>query len=335
MCPFPHTHSWNACSFCKPLAVHFNWNTLGFRMSTGKGGGGKGRVRGGKPKGQDGKKGDPLPSRYVEMFQEYRDELDARHDKYERLVKLSRDCTIHSKRAIFTLHQFTGNNDSKEKILSEAEAKIRGDILPNFHSIAVEISEEDPHRFHRAFSPGVQEFIEALAYYKYLKSGRLLSFSEAQEFLSFIPIKKQQAREEEEKCDAEKESPEETGTDSNESSDAESKSSRTLLQLSPSDFVLGLADLTGELMRLCINSVGSGNRELPFSLLPFFRALFRGFHSFSPGIKYMGQKMSVLRSSLGKVEHVCYTLKVRGSEIPKYMLMDVINTNEHVEVEEA
>lgn len=300
-------------------------------MSTGK----KGRGRGGKPKKQDGEKRDPVPSRYAEMFQEYRDELDARHDKYERLVKLSRDCTIHSKRAIFTLHQFTGNHESMDKILSEAEVKIQKDILPNFRSIAMEIAGEDPHRFHRAFSPGVQEFIEALAYYKYLKSGRLISFSEAQEFLSFIPIQKQQAEEEEEKCDAEKESLEETGTNSNDSSDSEMKSSRTLLQLSPSDFVLGLADLTGELMRLCINSVGSGNRELPFSLLPFFRALFQGFHSFSPGIKYMGQKMSVLRSSLGKVENVCYTLKVRGSEIPKYMLMDVINTNERVEEEEA
>lgn len=34
-------------------------------------------------------------------------ELDTRHDKYERLVKLSRDITIESKRTIFLLHRFT------------------------------------------------------------------------------------------------------------------------------------------------------------------------------------------------------------------------------------
>ena len=31
--------------------------------------------------------------------------LDARHDKMERIVKLSRDITIESKRIIFTLHR--------------------------------------------------------------------------------------------------------------------------------------------------------------------------------------------------------------------------------------
>lgn len=33
-------------------------------------------------------------------------ELDTRHDKYERLVKLSRDITIESKRTIFLLHRY-------------------------------------------------------------------------------------------------------------------------------------------------------------------------------------------------------------------------------------
>jgi len=32
-------------------------------------------------------------------------ELDERHDKYERLVKLSRDITVASKRIIFSVHR--------------------------------------------------------------------------------------------------------------------------------------------------------------------------------------------------------------------------------------
>jgi predicted translin family RNA/ssDNA-binding protein len=33
--------------------------------------------------------------------------LDAKHDKHERLVKLSRDITAESKKVIFLLHRIT------------------------------------------------------------------------------------------------------------------------------------------------------------------------------------------------------------------------------------
>lgn len=273
--------------------------------------------------------------KYAELFQEYKVELEAGQDRHERLVKLSRDCTIHSKRTIFSLHQFSGGTleEDKAKILSEAERKIEEEIGPLLSAIAVEIGGRDPHKHHRAYSPGVQEFIEALAYYRYLKSGRLISFKEAQDFLTFQPTKPAEV-EETEKSDIPKDVVREDSGVTNEvvgCGTSEVTNNEIVLELIPSDFILGLADLTGELMRLCINSVGSGNRELPFSLLPFFRALFCGFNSFGSGVRYMNQKMSVLNSSLGKVENVCYTLKIRGSEIPKHMLMDVINAAAQVE----
>lgn len=40
----------------------------------------------------------------VQNFLIYRKELDNKHDRHERLVKLSRDVTIESKRIIFLLH---------------------------------------------------------------------------------------------------------------------------------------------------------------------------------------------------------------------------------------
>ena len=276
--------------------------------------------------------------RYGEMFQEFRKQLDAGHDKRERLVKLSRDCTVHSKRTIFTLHQFSGDEDTKERVLGEAEAKFNQDVLPILHSIAEEIGDEDPYRHHRAYSPGVQEFIEALSYYKYLKTGRLIGFSEAQEHLTFQSRRSKDTEPEEvepEKSDLPKnvDNKIESGSGISQETSSCNSSSKITLQLTASDFILGLADLTGELMRLCINSVGSGNVSLPLSLLPFFRALFCGFHSFASGVKSMNQKMTVLRSSLGKVEHVCYTMKVRGSEIPRHMLMDAIGSNTKPEPE--
>lgn len=42
-----------------------------------------------------------------DVFLAFQQELDARHDKYERLVKLSRDITVESKRTIFLLHRIT------------------------------------------------------------------------------------------------------------------------------------------------------------------------------------------------------------------------------------
>lgn len=299
-----------------------------------------GRSKRGRVKNQDESGGGSTAEntgKYGCMFQEFRKQLDAGHDKRERLVKLSRDCTIHSKRAIFTLHQFSGDEDTKERVLGEAEAKFNQDVLPILHSIAEEIGDEDPYRHHRAYSPGVQEFIEALAYYKYLKTGQLIGFSEAQEYLTFQPKHTKDTKPEEvepEKSDLPKDVTNKIESGSGVPQETSScNSSNIVLQLTASDFVLGLADLTGELMRLCINSVGSGNTALPLSLLPFFRALFCGFHSSASGMKNMNQKMVVLRSSLGKVEHVCYTLKVRGSEIPKQMLMDAIGSATKPELE--
>lgn len=43
-------------------------------------------------------------SHFSKVFQQ---ELDTKHDKYERLVKISRDITIESKRTIFLLHRVT------------------------------------------------------------------------------------------------------------------------------------------------------------------------------------------------------------------------------------
>lgn len=40
----------------------------------------------------------------MKLFQDYSRELDDKHDRYERIVKISRDITIESKRIISLLH---------------------------------------------------------------------------------------------------------------------------------------------------------------------------------------------------------------------------------------
>lgn len=252
--------------------------------------------------------------------------MDSKHDRHERIVKLSRDCTIQSKRVIFLLHRI-GSDANKTKVLAEADQKIH-DVLVLFRGIALELEEGDPYLHHSAYLPGVQEFIEALSYLEYLKTRTLLSLDRAQHYLVFsrseVPTPTLVAEAQQEKGDKNKEEGGE-GETARESGHAEPAAKEVVLPLNPVDYVQGIADLTGELMRLSINAVGGGNRDLPFQILPFVQAVHCGMLSLPP-INQVSRKLSVLRASLAKIEQTCYTLKIRGSEIPKHMLVHAINT---------
>nr|XP_054758938.1 translin-associated protein X-like [Lytechinus pictus] len=260
-------------------------------------------------------------------FKEYQSELDLKHDKYERLVKVSRDITIESKRIIFLLHRIDGDS---EKVLTEAETRLRSLEDTLISKVASELKGEDLHQFIRAFSPGLQEYIEAVSFYLFIKNGRLLSLDEIATRLTFS-LKddiKQVENEEAEKADGVTGQPE--ASDSTEIQDPlmESKcgsDQRTLsLKLPPLEYMLGLADFTGELMRMCINIIGSGDLERPFQLVDFMRNINRGFQQLgNVAGREMVRKSSVMRQSLKKMEDACYVIKVRGSEIPKHMLKDV------------
>lgn len=270
---------------------------------------------------------------YIDMFQEYRKELDEKHDRHERIVKLSRDCTIHSKRIIYTLHRVSGSDaQERGKILSEAEEKLRADVLPRLKSIALEMKGLDPQLHHYAYAPGVEEFIEALTYLEYLKTCRLISPEEiVRDYLTFevepAPASTEQNGKDHSESDVSN-VPEVAEVEKTDREKEEAEPVKVIqFPLDPLDFVLGVADLTGELMRLGINSIGCGEHDRPFDLLPFMRALYCGFHSIGPRSKNMSKKMGILRASLAKVENVCYTLKIRGSEVPKQMLADMFNTS--------
>ena len=98
------------------------------------------------------------------------------------------------------------------------------------------------------------------------------------------------------------------------------------VRVPPSEYMLGLADLTGELMRFAINSVGSGNLDCPNEVCAYLRRMLGGFESLGQVSREMGRKVSTLRQSLQKVESACYALQIRGSEIPTHMLKDVFRS---------
>uniref|UniRef100_A0A8C2STS0 Translin-associated protein X n=2 Tax=Perdicinae TaxID=466544 RepID=A0A8C2STS0_COTJA len=233
-------------------------------------------------------------------------ELDTRHDKYERLVKLSRDITIESKRTIFLLHRYISAPNGEE-VLNESEVKLDA-VRRKIKQVAQELIGEDMYQFHRAISPGLQEYIEAVSFQYFIKTRSLISVEEINKQLIFTT-----------------EDREET---TNTPSSSQDKQPHTWsLKVTPVDYLLGVADLTGELMRLCISSVGNGDIDTPFELSQFLRQIYDGFTFIgNTGPYEVSKKLYTLKQSLAKVENACYTLKVRGSEIPKHMLADVFST---------
>ena len=93
---------------------------------------------------------------------------------------------------------------------------------------------QDDYQFLRAYSPGLQEWVEALSFYHFLTTNKIISYQETQDELRFkLPA--------------------------NEEREGELEATVTIPQ---SEYVLGLADLTGELMRNAINALGAGEMEV-------------------------------------------------------------------------
>ena len=211
------------------------------------------------------------------LFQQYQRELDYNHDKRERLVKLGRDVTIQSKRIIFLLHRALSAADITT-ILSEADNKLQ-DVSKLLCKVAEELVNEDPTRYRTAYTIGVQEYIEALSFYHYWKEGTVLSYPAAQGYMTFHDDK--------------------------------------VLLLSPFDYLLGLTDLTGELMRVAVSSVGTGSWDTPQLVVKFVRQLYVGLitlNHFSINKEFL-KKLEMTLTNLLKIEQACYALTIRSSGI--------------------
>lgn len=232
-------------------------------------------------------------------------------------MKISRDITIDSKRTIFLLQRVAGS-ECESSVLDEALEKLKQIQATKFSLIAQELQSEDPYRFIRAYSPGLQEYIEAVSFFNYIKCKELVSLETVQNDLVF-PVKEQLCDPESQGESVERSESVETRADSTEPTHTIS------VPVPPVEYMLGVADLTGELMRLAINSVGAGNLDIPFQVSTFLRTMQRGFQSFSYVSRDLKTKIHTLNQSLQKVETACYTLQVRGSEIPKHMLVDVLS----------
>lgn len=187
----------------------------------------------------------------VRSFRAYADELNEKHDRYERIVKHSRDITIESKRLIFLLHTVDMRKPNAAKILSDALSRLTNLCAQSFANIANELQNCDAYQYGRAYSAGIQEFIEAFTYYDYMCNENIMNWTDLQQKLTY----KKQSEDDAEGEDAEK---------------------QIICLVQPIEFMLGLADLSGEIMRKCINALGSGDIDTCRTACSFVQHLYSG-----------------------------------------------------------
>ncbi|CAL1696415.1 unnamed protein product [Somion occarium] len=238
-------------------------------------------------------------SAIIQVFDGFRNELDDHNDRRERLIKSSRDVTNLSKKVIFLLHRIMTDDASPEdqddharaaRAVSKSRDKLK-EIQNLFAGFSHELQGERFWRYQRAVSPGLQEYIEALSFTYYLETGRLISYHEVQKTLS----------------------------------DAEGNN---YFPLSVEDYLLGLSDLTGELMRYAISSIPRrGGRAKANEVCAFVRNCKADFESFTPYIRDLRKKQNVTSQSLEKIEDAAYAVAVRSSEydLPPEILDDLVS----------
>ncbi|XAR65315.1 hypothetical protein NMG60_11009400 [Bertholletia excelsa] len=230
-----------------------------------------------------------------DAFGKYADYLNQLNDKRERVVKASRDITINSKKVIFQVQRISKYN--REEVIEKAEKDLAAVTAQYVARLVKELEGTDFWKLRRAYSPGVQEYVEAATLCKFCKTGTLLNLDEINAAL--LPL---------------------------------SDPSHEPLQINVLDYLLGLADLTGELMRLAIGRISDGELEFAEKICKFVREIHRELTLLAPNMDdsfEMKTKMDTMLQSVKKIENACFSVHVRGSEyipllgsdVPSYPLL--------------
>ncbi|KAF2151922.1 Translin [Myriangium duriaei CBS 260.36] len=252
-------------------------------------------------------------SPYLPLFEGFRKELDEHHDRRERVIKRSRDITAASKKIIFGLQRMRTINQPLPGQVQKAVQPYEEAISTNFAEVAKDLQGLNSYRYQRNITGGNQEFIEAATFSHYLTTGKLLTYEEACQSFDKLCASKEHPT-----LDPSGQGP----------------------QLSIEDYVLGLYDMTGELMRFAITAMATGGSLPPVTdkqgaagvvdrtVLTDLRALSAGLESLEVGrgtsfSRDIDKKADVMRASVEKVERALYGLVVRGAERPKGWMPDM------------
>ncbi|KAJ1651528.1 hypothetical protein IWQ61_007934 [Dispira simplex] len=213
-----------------------------------------------------------------ELFHQIRDTLDQHYDRRERLIKLSRDIIQQSKKLIF--HLLRSNATNRDRIFAEAE-KRHQDILTLLVRAAPELQRSNRWRYASNITGGLQEYIEAMALWWFLRDKVLITIDDIETQLNSLLPDLTQSR----------------------------------WVVLPNDYVLGVADVGGELMRHAINSLAKGDPNEALQIGTFLQLLCNDFETLTgPGQREAHKKLVILRQCLAKVETACFQAQLQREE---------------------
>ncbi|KAH2985489.1 hypothetical protein KXW58_008613 [Aspergillus fumigatus] len=270
------------------------------------------------------------PSTHIlSMFETFRDELDQHHDRRERVIKTSRDITA--------LTQFADANVSNYQNLFVTTVSLPIQHPPPLFvrtikaPIPVPIAKETKTRFDQISTlfQNVIPDVTGLNSWRYQRqlSGAIQEFIEALSFNHYLQ------------------------TQSLISHAEVSKHLPAEILVTEEDYLLGMFDLTGEMMRFAITSLSTGTMgqedsgaddlaardisgagahhslpKLPATqagIVVDLREMRSSFELLSVPRRHannmlrdMGKKVEVMQNSVEKVERAAYGILVRGSERP-------------------
>eukprot|EP00177_Eucheuma_denticulatum_P001094 GFKZ01001991.1.p1 GENE.GFKZ01001991.1~~GFKZ01001991.1.p1 ORF type:complete len:185 (-),score=45.51 GFKZ01001991.1:659-1213(-) len=169
--------------------------------------------------------------------------------------------------------------------MKRASAAIRVVLSQIAAKIAVEMADDSDVRFRKFYSPGMQEFVEAREMLEYMRNGKMAGFTKLQEELM-------------EACNL--------------------SGHGRVVRLEEADYVLGVADLTGECMRMAVQRAGKGEVMEVSDIMTFVTDIWVWMSVMEEKKSFEGKdfatKMRVMRSSLEKVEKSAYQIKIRMAE---------------------
>ncbi|EMC94564.1 hypothetical protein BAUCODRAFT_149700 [Baudoinia panamericana UAMH 10762] len=254
----------------------------------------------------------PSTSPFMPMFERFRAELDEHHDRRERIIKASRDITAASKKIIFTLQRIRKLNEALPQHAIKSNKQYQDTIQSQIASVSGDLQCLHTYRYSRQISGGCQEWMEAACFQHYLETTTLLSYDDAAEKFRQL---------------------DEAGSG---------------IELSPEDWLLGVYDMTGELMRFAITTMATtgellkpsgssqsdddgmdvdGQAHRQRSVLTDLRELRAALESLNVGTgpfaKDCEKKLAVMQTSVEKVEKALYGLVVRGAERPKGWMPEI------------
>ncbi|EJW82188.1 translin family protein [Wuchereria bancrofti] len=215
-------------------------------------------------------------------------EMDERRDRYERIVKLSRDIIIECKRIIFQLHRIiiVDASTNKEEVLNEADRRLKEVRNKMLRQMAKELYSLDQYYYLKSYDWALEEYIEALAFYKFLMSSEVLLYSEVIDILQFADLDSEENK-------------------------------KFYIELPETTYLMGLFDVGGELMRLAISEISSGNSDRAVNIVNYMRSL-HGCYEFLGNIMHTVEwtkKSQVFRDCLMKVENALYKWKIRENDM--------------------